>query len=238
MLEVSGDRCGAAFRITGADRQSLWTAAQAPGWQTERIGGMCGGTGARHVRGASPRHRSDRTVDRMPNDARAAASALAAPEAVEALLAASRALVGIAARSLADVNPDVTLPQYRALVVLAARGPQRVADISAELQVATSTGTRMCDRLVRKGLARRSRLISDRRVVRLTLTAAGRRLVQGVSDSRRKQLASIVAATAEVWHPAVAPALRAFAAATGEVPEREWWLGFPSVEDESEPAED
>nr|BFE59923.1 MarR family transcriptional regulator [Dactylosporangium thailandense] len=170
----------------------------------------------------------------MPKDARAVDAAIAGPEAVEALLTASRALVGIAARSLADIDPDVTLPQYRALVVLAARGPQRVADISAELQVAPSTGTRMCDRLVRKGLARRSRPTSDRRVVRLTLTAAGRRLVQQVTESRREQLSDIVAATAEVWHPAVAPALRAFAAAAGEPPESEWWLGFPSVDEELE----
>src|SRR5690242_18484600 len=171
----------------------------------------------------------------MPNDARAIDTGIAAPEAVEALLAASRALVGIAARSLADIDADVTLPQYRALVVLAARGPQRVADIAAELQVAASTGTRMCDRLVRKGLARRSRTTSDRRVVRLTLTAAGRRLVQQVTDSRREQLAAIVAATADVWHPAVAPALRAFATASGELPDSEWWLGFPSLDEEMEP---
>ncbi|WP_433074679.1 MarR family winged helix-turn-helix transcriptional regulator [Dactylosporangium sp. CA-052675] len=170
----------------------------------------------------------------MPKDARTVDAAIAGPEAVEALLTASRALVGIAARSLADIDPDVTLPQYRALVVLAARGPQRVADISAELQVAPSTGTRMCDRLVRKGLARRSRPTSDRRVVRLTLTAAGRRLVQRVTESRREQLSDIVAATAQVWHPAVAPALRAFAAAAGELPESEWWLGFPSVDEELE----
>jgi DNA-binding MarR family transcriptional regulator len=92
-------------------------------------------------------------------------------DAVEALLSASRALVGIAARSVADVDPDVTLPQYRALVVLASRGPQKVADIAAELGVAPSTGTRMCDRLIRKGLIRRHRLSTDRRVVRLVLTA-------------------------------------------------------------------
>jgi hypothetical protein len=53
-------------------------------------------------------------------------------ELVEALLSASRVMVGLAARSLADLDSDVTLPQYRALVVLASRGPQRVVDISTE----------------------------------------------------------------------------------------------------------
>ena len=75
-------------------------------------------------------------------------------ELIDALLSASRVMVALAARSLADLDADVTLPQYRALVVLASRGPQRVVDISTELGVNPSTGTRMCDRLVRKGLMR------------------------------------------------------------------------------------
>src|SRR5215468_9599762 len=93
---------------------------------------------------------------------------------VEALMAASRVLVGITARSLAELSPEVTLPQFRALVVLASRGPQRPADISAELAVAPSTGTRMCERLVRKGLARRTPSENSRREVRIVLTRPGR----------------------------------------------------------------
>jgi DNA-binding MarR family transcriptional regulator len=154
--------------------------------------------------------------------------------AVEALMAASRAFVGLAARSLADLDAEVTLPQFRALVVLATRGPQRVVDISAELQVAPSTGTRMCDRLIRKGLVRRSRSTSDRRVVRLRLTPAGRDLVREVIRRRRVELSGIVAGTAAYWQPAVTEALTAFAAAAGELPEQEWWLGF-AAPDEPEP---
>src|SRR4051812_50175053 len=89
----------------------------------------------------------------------------ASPEVVEALLAASRAMVALAARSLAGLDADVTLPQFRTLVVLAARGPQRAVDVAAELGVNPSTGTRMCDRLVRKGLIRRTRATGDRRGV-------------------------------------------------------------------------
>ncbi len=43
---------------------------------------------------------------------------------VDAVLSASRVLVAIAARSLADVGEEVTLTQYRSLVVLASRGPR------------------------------------------------------------------------------------------------------------------
>ncbi|MFE9657192.1 MarR family winged helix-turn-helix transcriptional regulator [Micromonospora sp. NPDC006431] len=154
--------------------------------------------------------------------------------AVEALMAASRAFVGLAARSLAGLDAEVTLPQFRALVVLATRGPQRAVDISAELQVAPSTGTRMCDRLIRKGLVRRSRSTSDRRVVRLRLTPAGLALVQEVIRRRRAELSRIVAATSAYWQPTVTEALTAFATAAGELPEQEWWLGFAAVDSPAE----
>ena len=146
--------------------------------------------------------------------------------AVEALMVASRAFVGLAARSLADLDADITLPQFRTLVVLASRGPQRSVDISNELGVAASTGQRMCDRLVRKGLVDRSRSTSDRRVVQLRLSVAGRDLVEQVLNRRRAELSRIVAATPDLWQPRVTEALTAFAAATGEVPEQEWWLGW------------
>lgn len=147
---------------------------------------------------------------------------------------ASRAFVGITARSLAGLDADVTLPQFRALMVLAMRGPQRPGDISVELKVAPSTGTRMCERLVRKGLIRRTRTPNDRRVVRLRLTSAGRSLVEELVGRRRDELAAIVAATAPHWQPSVTAALQAFAEAAGEVPEQDWWLGW-AQDDDTEP---
>jgi DNA-binding MarR family transcriptional regulator len=151
--------------------------------------------------------------------------------AVEALMVASRAFVGLAARSLADLDADITLPQFRTLVVLASRGPQRSVDISNELGVAASTGQRMCDRLVRKGLVRRARSTSDRRVVELRLSATGRDLVEKGISRRRAELSRIVAATPDLWQPRITEVLTAFAAATGEVPEQEWWLGWAAGAD-------
>jgi DNA-binding MarR family transcriptional regulator len=147
-------------------------------------------------------------------------------EVVDALLSASRAMVALAARSLADLDADVTLPQFRALVVLAARGPQRAADVAAELRVNPSTGTRMCDRLVRKRLVRRTRIAGDRRVVRLTLTPAGRALVEEVTRRRRQELARIVSAIPAGSYGPLVQTLRAFTQAAGELPDDEWWLGW------------
>jgi DNA-binding MarR family transcriptional regulator len=147
-------------------------------------------------------------------------------EAVQALLLASRAFVGLTARSLAAVDGDVTLPQFRAMVVIAVRGPQRSADIAEELQVNPSTATRMCDRLVRKGFVRRVRPADDRRVVHLRLTAPGHAVVTQVIAGRKAELERLVAATANMWGPKVIAALTAFATAAGEMPEQDWWLGW------------
>lgn len=82
---------------------------------------------------------------------------------VDAVLSASRVLVAIAARSLSDVAEEVTLTQYRTLVVLASRGPQNLASLAAAVGVTPATATRMCDRVVRKQLIRRSEERGDRR---------------------------------------------------------------------------
>ena len=69
---------------------------------------------------------------------------------VDAVLSASRVLVAIAARSLADAGEEVTLTQYRSLVVLASRGPQSMAALAEAVAVTPATASRMCDRLVKK----------------------------------------------------------------------------------------
>ncbi len=54
----------------------------------------------------------------------------------------------MATRSLGAAAEHTTIAQYRALVVLASRGPQRMVDLAVALDVAPSTAGRMTDRLV------------------------------------------------------------------------------------------
>jgi len=150
----------------------------------------------------------------------------AGEELVDAVLGASRALVAVAARSLENVDEEVTLVQYRVLVELAARGPQNVADLATVLGVGPSTATRMCDRLVRKGLIARRRTSTDRRIVRVTLASPGRDIVTEVTRRRRMELATILARLPLVDRHTVLTALRAFADAAGAVQEKEWPLGW------------
>ncbi len=145
---------------------------------------------------------------------------------VDAFIAASRALVAVAARSLADIGEEVTLPQYRALVVLHSKGSQRAADLAVELGVNRSTASRMIERLVRKGLVHRARTAADRRTLRVAITGAGRRVVAEVTERRRVEVARILAQMPTGGRKPLADALRAFATAAGEVPEQDWALGW------------
>jgi DNA-binding MarR family transcriptional regulator len=147
-------------------------------------------------------------------------------DAVEAVLTASRVLVAVAARSLAEVAEEVTLPQYRALVVLASRGPQGLTALAEALSVNPSTATRMCDRLIRKRLVTRRVDSSDRRLVRLALSAAGRRLVAQVTERRRAEIAAILEALTPDEQRSVTSSLSRLAAAAGELPERDWTAGW------------
>jgi DNA-binding MarR family transcriptional regulator len=150
----------------------------------------------------------------------------ASHELVDAFVAASRALVAVAARSLADLGEDVTLAQYRSLIVLRTRGPQRPAELAERLQVTPSTASRMVERLVRKRLVRRVRSAQDRRTVTVHLTEAGHRLVDEVIGRRRAEIERILGQMPVRGRHTVAAALRSFAQAAGEAPEQDWALGW------------
>lgn len=145
---------------------------------------------------------------------------------VDAFIRASRALVAVAARSLAGLEDEVTLPQYRVLVVLATQGTKRSADLAASLEVSPSTASRMIERLVRKRLVRRTRARDDRRTVRLDLTEAGRQVVAEVTQRRRREVEAILRQIPAGEWPHLTDALRTFAAAAGEGPELDWALGW------------
>jgi len=145
---------------------------------------------------------------------------------VDAVLTASRVLVAIAARSLAEASEQVTLTQYRSLVVLASRGPHSVAALAEAMAVTSPTASRLCERLVRKGLVRRRTDRNDRRQVRLALTEAGRRLVDRVTENRRQEIGALLSSIpVQVQHEVVV-ALRKLSASSGEVPEQDWSSGW------------
>ena len=133
-----------------------------------------------------------------------------------ALLTASRALVGVSARSLAGVEDTVTLTQFRTLVVLRAHGASRLNRLAEALEVNSSTALRTVDRLVESGLLTREENPADRREVMIELTRRGRRIVDDVTGQRRAAIESIVRAMPSGQRAATIEALLAFAEAAGE----------------------
>ncbi|WP_263730739.1 MarR family winged helix-turn-helix transcriptional regulator [Cellulomonas sp. SG140] len=144
---------------------------------------------------------------------------------VGALLTASRALVGVSARSLAEIEETVTLTQFRTLVVLESRGPCRLNQLADRLGVSPSSALRTVDRLIRAGFVARAENDADRREVRISATAAGSALVQAVTRARRAEIATIVAAMPSERRLEVVAALHAFADAAGE-PQAEQPVGL------------
>jgi len=149
-------------------------------------------------------------------------------DVTNAVLTASRALMGVAVRSIAIVEDDLTLVQYRALVLLATRGEQRPSDLAEALGVRPSTGTRLCDRLVAKGFVHRATSRESRRQITLTVTPAGRALVRAVTARRRKEIIRIVERLPNDERKRLRVALGAFADAAGEIalPDDAWKLGW------------
>ena len=110
----------------------------------------------------------------------------------DALLEASRALVAVAARSMADVADRLTLAEFRALVVLHRAGPLPVTLLAERVGVHQSTATRIAARLGRRELVASEKSPEDRRLTVVRLTPAGRSLVEGVIARRRADIAEVV----------------------------------------------
>lgn len=147
-------------------------------------------------------------------------------ETMDVVLAASRVLMAIAARSVYAAGDDVTLPQYRTLVVLAYKGPQRTIDLAEELGVTSSTATRMIDRLVRRKLVHRAAHPEDGRANRVDITDAGRSVVAAVTRHRRTEFSKALGKVQPDKRRALVDGLEALRSAADEPSEQGWTLGW------------
>jgi len=80
----------------------------------------------------------------------------------------------------------LTFSQARVLRVLGrADGPVRIGDLAAKLEIVPRSATSMVDTLEEAGLAARQADPSDRRSVLVSLTPAGRTLLERLGEARR-----------------------------------------------------
>jgi DNA-binding MarR family transcriptional regulator len=148
-------------------------------------------------------------------------------EEVRALLAACRVLVAVSAQSIAAVEDVANLTQVRALVVIASRGSVSLSELSEAANIHLTRASRLCDRLVAKGLVDRADDPANRRQLTLTLTAAGDHVVQEVMRRRRQAIQPILDRMRAQMTPErradLAAVLQEFAAAGGEPPDPDLW---------------
>jgi DNA-binding MarR family transcriptional regulator len=101
-----------------------------------------------------------------------------------------------------------------------------MATLAEAVGVTAPTASRLCERLVKKGLVRRRPDRNDRRQVRIGLTEAGRHLVDAVSARRRQEISELLASIPPKTQRSVATALAQLAKSAGEVPEQDWSTGW------------
>jgi DNA-binding MarR family transcriptional regulator len=138
------------------------------------------------------------------------------PTASEEMLTASRALLGLVARSVAPALEVVSLPQFRVLVLLSSEGPTRVGHLAVQVGANPSTFSRSIDRMVAGGWVARSENPDSRREVLLELTDDGRWLVESVTTRRRREIETVLGRMADADRAALISALTAFNEAAGE----------------------
>jgi len=132
-----------------------------------------------------------------------------AREQVDQVVAATRVVAAVIAESLASLEPALTMPQWRVLV-LANEGDCNVSAVAEDLRVHRSNATRMCDRLVAAGLLERRRAEYDRRHVLLVLTVGGKELFESAMEYRRRRIEDAMVLMSQEDRAALASAASLF----------------------------
>ena len=96
-----------------------------------------------------------------------------------------------------DVGMDLDGPRASLLSVLVFVGPQPVSRLAAIEQVSPPAVTKMVTALEQAGLVSRARSAADRRVVVVSATAAGRRLLERGRAARVREVARLLGGVSE-----------------------------------------
>jgi DNA-binding MarR family transcriptional regulator len=98
-------------------------------------------------------------------------------EAIDVFAQSVRRARGAPAR-----ETGLSLSQYALLIPLAERQEARIGELAAAAGITPSTATRIMDALERRGLVSRERASEDRRAVSVSLTHAGRALLDSQDE--------------------------------------------------------
>lgn len=114
--------------------------------------------------------------------------------------------VDLYSRELAATN-QITAPQLVCLLHVVNQGSVTATGIGREVHLSPSTVVGILDRLEEKGLVRRQRSQEDRRMVRVSPTAAGTELARRAPSPLQQTLATALNALPELEQATIALAL-------------------------------
>ncbi|HHY76388.1 MAG TPA: MarR family transcriptional regulator [Firmicutes bacterium] len=86
----------------------------------------------------------------------------------------------------------ITNPQFNALLVLREHPNITMGELCDKLYLACSTATDLVDRMEKNGFLERKRDTQDRRVIRLSISEMGKRVISEVVAARRRYVSSIL----------------------------------------------
>ena len=95
-------------------------------------------------------------------------------------------------RACGDIEPPLTLAQYRLLAMIGG-GADRASHLAGQLALAKPTVSATVDTLVERGLVERGAARDDRRVTTLSVTAAGHEVLAGAEGAMRSRLDDVLA---------------------------------------------
>ena len=82
----------------------------------------------------------------------------------------------------------ITLPQFLILEYLGSQGESRMTDLAHFMEVTTAAMTGIVGRLVKSGYVTRLFDSSDRRIIKIKLTAKGEALTKKINQQRRRMI--------------------------------------------------
>lgn len=89
---------------------------------------------------------------------------------------------------------NISLPQILTLDVLKGRGSMRMGELAKYLSVSMAAATGIADRLVRNGFISRAGSAEDRRIVNISITAKGGKVVNEYNRARQKTIIEVFGA--------------------------------------------
>jgi DNA-binding MarR family transcriptional regulator len=90
------------------------------------------------------------------------------------------------------VDFGITTPQFTALLSLREQPNMTMGELCEKLFLACSTATDLIDRMEKNGFLERKRDADDRRVIRLSISEKGLKVISEVVAARRRYVASML----------------------------------------------